>query len=311
MLILPIKKSVKVNPSKIIYIPNDRFAKKLFNLSDEDFRDACQEPTNLVEIKNHKKLGTIRSPFLIIVDEQFSFTLSEPLDQFDFDVLIICISEYHAGNYFITPAIIYRGLTGKIGRGDAEPSKDQLAAIMHSLEKLMFLKIEIFMNELCEKADYNAGKKFHIVAPILPAEYLTETIINGKSSTVIHLLEESPIWRIACLKNHQVLSFNSELLNIPRQQNTKLNIMVKFYVLRRVLEIIHHNLTSTITFLDVFKNCRIENADNKTKLRAREFMLAFFKHLKTKKIIKSFELTKKGNTFYSIKFTYSKPKKKS
>lgn len=310
MLILPIKKSVKVNPSKIIYIPNDRFAKKLFNLSDDDFHNACQEPIKLIEIKNHKKFGKISSPFLIIVDENLSFTLSEPLDQFDFDVLIVCISEYHAGNRYITPAIIYRSLTGKIGRCGTEPSKDQLAAIMQSLEKLMFLKIEITINELCEKADYNEKKNFHIVAPILPAEYITETIINGKSSTVIHLLEESPIWRIACLKNHQVLSFNAEILDIPRQQNTRLNIMVKFYVLRRVLEIILHNLTSTITFSDVFKNCRIETADNKTKLRAREFMLAFFEHLKTKGIIKSFELTKKGNTFYSIKFTYSKSKKK-
>lgn len=268
MLILPIKKSVKVNPSKIIYIPNDRFAKKLFNLNDKDFRDACQEPTNLIEIKNHKKLGTIRSPFLIIVDEQLSFTLSEPLDQFDFDVLIVCISEYHTGNHFITPAIIYRGLTGKVNKGaEAEPSKDQLATIMHSLKKLIFLKIEIFMNELSEKTDYNAGKKFHIVAPILPTEYTTETIINGKSSTVIHLLEESPIWRIACLKNHQILSFNAEILDIPRQQNTRLNIMVKFYVLKRILEIILHNLTSTITFPDVFKNCRIENTNNKTRRR--------------------------------------------
>ena len=305
------KKNAKINPSKVIYIPNDRLSKKLFNLSDEDFSDACQEPTNLIEIKNHKKFGKISSPFLIIVDEQLSFTLSEPLDQFDFDVLIICISEYHIGNYFITPAIIYRGLTGKVGRCDAEPSKDQLNAIMHSLEKLMFLKIDITMNELCKKTDYNNGKKFKIVAPILPAEYTTETIINGKSSTVIHLLEESPIWRIACLKNHQVLSFNSELLDIPRQQNTRLNIMVKFYVMKRVLEIILHNMTPTITFQDVFKNCRIENAHVETKRRVREFMLAFLEHLKTKKIIKSFELTKKGNTFYSIKFTYSKPKKKS
>ena len=200
----------------------------------------------LSRLKKHKKFGTIRSPFLIIVDEQLSFTLSEPLDQFDFDVLIVCISEYHAGNHFITPAIIYRGLTGKVNKGaEAEPSKDQLATIMHSLKKLMFLKIEIFMNELCEKTNYNDGKKFHIVAPILPAEYTTETIINGKSSTVIHLLEESPIWRIACLKNHQVLSFDAEILDIPHQQNTRLNIMVKFYVLRRVLEIILHNLTST------------------------------------------------------------------
>ena len=76
----------------------------------------------------------------------------------------------------------------------------------------------------------------------------------------------------------------------------------------RVQEIIaHKQLTPTITFNDVFTKARMENADNKTKLRAREFIKALFEHLLNQNIIDSFEVTKKHGAFYSIKFT--RPKK--
>ena len=304
------KKNVQIYPSRTLCVPNDRFAKVLFNLSNDDFSDTvnAQESANLIEMKNHKKFGNIYSPFRLYTEEGEIFTISEPLDQFDCDVLTVCISEFNVGNRYITPAIIYRGLTGKVGRSDAEPSKDQLANIIQSVEKLMRLQIDITMDDSCEKLNYNDGKSFRIVATLLPSEY-TATTVNGKESTVIHLLEASPIWKVAFVKNHQILSFNAELLDIPNQQNTKLNIMVKFYVLRRVLEIIAHKMTPSITFADVFRKCRIENADRKTKLRVREFMLAFFEHIQSKGIIKSYTLNKKGTGFYSVSITYSKPKK--
>lgn len=304
------KKNVQIYPAGTLCVPNDRFTKVLFNLSNDDFSDviASQESADLIEMKNHKKFGKIVSPFKLYTEEGEMFTISEPLDQFDCDVLTVCISEFNVGNRYITPAIIYRGLTGKVGRGDAEPSKDQRAAIMYSVEKLMRLQIDITMNDSCEKLNYNEGKPLHILSTLLPCEYIATTV-NGKESTVIHLLEVSPLWQIACLKNHQVLSFDAELLDIPNQQNTKLNIMIKFYVLRRVLEIIAHKMTPSVTFADVFKKCRIENAPRVTKLRAREFMLAFFEHLQAKEIIKSYTLNKKGTGFYSVSITYSKPKK--
>ena len=76
----------------------------------------------------------------------------------------------------------------------------------------------------------------------------------------------------------------------------------------RIQEIIlHKQLAPTITFVNVFKKLRIENADNKIKQRIREYMIAFFEHLKSKNIVKSFEVIKHGNTFYGIKFP--RPKK--
>ena len=303
---LPSKKNVQLYPSKNIYFPNDRFSKKITSFTEDNFNDMNEgESRNLIELKNHKKFGKIVSPFRIFVDEHSSFTLSEPIEQFDFAVLCSSISEYYIGNRYLTDSIIYRALTGKVGDNDANPSKDQLAAIMHSVEKLMFLKSEINMTDYCQKLKCNGGNSFEIISPLLPAKIITETTVNGKTSSVIQLLAESPLWQIACLKN-QFLSFAAELLNVPHQQNTKMNIELKNYSIHRIVEIKAHKLTPTLTFDDIFTKCRIDNADNKIKQRAREVITKFFEHLKAKKFIKSFEITKKGNSFYSIKFTYSK-----
>ena len=80
-------------------VPNDRFSKVLFNLTNDNFQDTCRAPISLVKMKKHKKFGKIISPFKIYVDETAKFTLSEPLNQFDCDVLIVCISEYRAGKW--------------------------------------------------------------------------------------------------------------------------------------------------------------------------------------------------------------------
>lgn len=300
------KKNVQIYPARTLCFPNDRFTKVLFNLSNDDFRYVItsQESVDLMEMKNHKKFGKIVSSFKLYTGEGEMFTISEPLDQFDCAVLTVCTSEFNVGNRYITPAIIYRGLTGKVGRGDAEPSKDQLANIIRSVEKLMRLRIDIVMNDICEKFNYNEGNRFHIVANLLPCEYTTTTTINGRKANVIHLLEASPIWQIARLKNQQVISCEAELLDIPQHKNSRLNIMVKFYVLRRVLEIIAHKMTASIRFADVFRKCRIERADGKTKLRVREFMVNFFEHLRGNKVIKNYSVNKEGGRFYSVSISY-------
>lgn len=301
------KLNVQIYPSKTIYFPNDRFSKKITTFTKDNFKNMNEgEALKLVELKNHKKFGKIVSPFRIYVDENSSFTLSEPINQFDFAILCACVSEYHIDNHYTTPAIIHRALTGKVNKGsEAEPSKDQLANIMNSIEKLMFLKSKINMTDYCQKLKCNDGNAFEILSPLLPCKIITETTINGKASIVIQFTDVSPFWQIASLKN-QFLSFDAELLDVPHQQNTKMNIELKNYSIHRIVEIKAHNLTPTLTFDDIFFKCRIENTNADKKRDARNVLTKFFKHLQAKNFIKSFELTKKGNPFYSIKFTYSK-----
>ena len=101
-----------------------------------------------------------------------------------------------------------------------------------------------------------------------------------------------------------MLTYDAELLDVPYQNNSPTIIAAKNYVMRRIQEIKLHKMTPTITFADIFKKCRIENADNKVKQRIRENIIKLFENLKSKNHIKSFEVVKKRNTFYSIKITY-------
>ena len=85
-----------------------------------------------------------------------------------------------------------------------------------------------------------------------------------------------------------------------------MNIVVKNYVMQRIQEIKLHKMTPVITFDDIFQKCRLENSNRKKKLDARNAIMEFLEYLKSQSEIKNFELTKRGNSFYSIKFSYSK-----
>ena len=301
-------KNVQVYPSKILCIPNDIFSKRLFNLGNDDYQQALDERKTLevVEKKNHYKFGDVITPFRIRVDDNADFTISEPLDQFDFAVLCACISEWQNKNRYTTPSIIYRAVSGKVGDYDANPSKIQLTDILQSVDKLMRTQIGINMTKACENLKYNGGTAFKVVSAILPCKRVTETTINGQISTAISFDRESPLWEIAAkVKNHQVLSCDAELLNVPGQQNTRMNIAVKFYVLRRVLEILAHRkqMVPIITFADVFQKCRLTSASRDKKCDARNVILKFVEHLQNEKLIKSFTLEKKGISSYAISLT--------
>ena len=310
--------NVQIYPNKNFCYPNDIFSKRLFELSDDDYHKALKERTILTvtDKRNHRRFGNVTTRFRIRINETAEFTITDAFDQFDFAVLCACISEWIKGNRFTTPAIIYRAITGKVGRGDAEPGKTQLADILHSLNKLMITQIAVNMSDACEYLKYNNGTDYKVISAVLPCKRITEitingnpvigTTINGKQTTVISFNRESPLWEIACrIKNQQVLSCDTSLLDVPNITNSRMNIAVKFYVVRRVLEIIAHprQMTPSITFADVFQKCRLTKANKMTKLRVRKLITAIFEHLTSLNIIKAYHTNKNSIEYYSISFT--------
>jgi|GEM_PF-1654777 len=305
------KINVQVYPNKQRIVPNCKIAKTISNLTDQQFDDMIQkgDSRGIIEKKHHKKFGDIITAYRIVSDNEYDDS-SDPLSEFDRDVLSVCISEWEVGNRYTTPAIIYRGLTGKVNKNtDAMPSKDQYAAIIHSIKKLISITLDTELSDVNEQLNYNDGKSQKIFSPLLPAE-LISTFVNGQSiSDVVNFLSESPVMTIARPRK-QLLTFDASILDIPKQQNTKMNITAKNYVMCRIQEIKLHKLQPIITFADVFQKCRIENADNKTKLRVRQLIIDFMEHLKSKGEIRGFEVTKKAQTFHSVKFSYSSKSKK-
>ena len=308
--------NIQLHPTRKMVLPNDRVTKKIFSApSPERYRKRITGEAlhNVIEMEKHPKFGEILTPVQyhvapVVAAEDPS--VMEILSQFDNDVANVCISEWEAGNRYVTYSTIYRTLTGKVGESDANPSKVQLAAIKHSLKKLMNVKLEIFLYDVCEKLGYNNGEKKYIKGYIIPARFVDCTV-NGQKTSVIELTEESPILTMAHLKNDQLLTYNVELLNMPNQKNTPLNIALKHYAIRRVIETKMHpkQMFPAITFNDVLTKCHIADADNKKKHRVRESLKAVFEHLLNCGEIDSFQVNKKKGVFHSISFTFSKGKK--
>ena len=304
--------NIQLHPTRKIVVPNDRASKRYFVQRVEDYKDriAGKFALGVLEMKKHPKYKDLETAVVFSIDPAVVAkdpSVTEVLGRFDNDVANVCISEWEAGNRYTTPAIIYRAITGKVGRGDAEPSKNQLTDILNSLKVLMRLQIDYDLSTCCKQLGYNNGKPEHLISALLPAYYLQASTINGKDATVIAFDRESPLLQAAKIKNNQILSFDSNLLDVPHQQNTRMNISIKFYVLTRVLEVkLHKQLTPTVTFDDVFNKCRITNASRKTKHDAREIVMTLFEHLQEKEIIQSFELNKQKNASQNVKFSVSK-----
>ena len=307
--------NIQLHPTRKMVIPNDRASKRYFVQSLEDYEEYITGKSHLgvLEMKNNPKYKDIDTPVRFSIDPRVVAedpSVTEVLGRFDNDVANVCISEWEAGNRYVTYSTIYRTLTGRVGESDANPSKVQLAAIKHSLKKLMNIQLEIFFYDACTKLGYNNGEKKYIKDKIIPARFVDCTV-NGQKTTVIELTAESPLLTLARLKNNQIISYDVELLNTPNQKNTPLNIELKHYAIRRVMETKAHpkQMTPSITFADVLEKCRISDADNKKKHRVRESLKAVFEHLLDCGEIDSFQVNKKKGVFYSISFTFSKEKK--
>ena len=207
---------------------------------------------------------------------------------------------------------IYRVITGKVGDNDANPSKNQLADILSAFELLMRLQMNYDMSNYCQMTGCNDGNPIILISSLLPCRMLKLSRANGKDTSVIELLGESPLLLSAQIKNNQLLTYDNSLLNVRSMNNTRMNIATKHYSMRRVQESsLHRQMSPTIKLDDYFNKLRIENASNKTKMDARKILVTFFEHLQAKGVIKSFEVTKKGNAFDTFHFTPCKTAKKS
>lgn len=299
------KISGRIRPSRIRVELNDKLAKVIFKLSDNDSNDLINgEIYQIIEKRNLNGYKEILTAFKIL--NEAGYQVIRPFKMLDRFVLSVCISEWLVGNRYTTVAVIYRALTGKIGT-DAKPSVTQRKVIIESLEILMSRIVDYGAEEVCSVMGYNSGNPFYGKGALLPATYVDFSALNGDNETLIFFTAEPPLLKMAKVKR-QLVSYDACLLNIPGQQNTSINIEAKNYTMLRIQEIIlHKQMTPTITFKDVFEKLRIENAHPEIKRRVREFMLTFFEHLETQGVVKSFEILKHGNTFYGIRFP--RPKK--
>ena len=297
--------SVNILPTTKMVVPNDKFCRTFFSLSQKEY-DIILANGGTIEECEKSKVGKIYSEFEVVLLDNYSCTI--PLNMFDKAVLIACDSEFIAGNKFTTPAIIYRNICGKSNGSKTEPPPEVLEAILASVRKMMCTQITYDMSLACKHLKYNNGESFKVTAPVLPCQYTTGIAVCGKETeNVIEFFRESPVMAIARAKNNQLLTFDKKLLDIPNKYNTLQNISIKHYILHRILEIkLHHNLRRSITFEDVFTKCNLLNADRRKKSRVRKEIVDIMTFLRSVNDISSFVVKKVGNKYHSIEFSFPK-----
>ena len=294
--------NVQIFPSRKRIEPNDKLTEKLFSMSTDTYEKILTDGNTfyLIEVKNHKKYGDILSPLCIkLINGYLDKT---PMDQFDRFVLAACISEWVKENTYTTPNIIYRHLTGKTG-SDSEAPDETKEEILQSIRRLMCTEITINMTDYCAKLGYNKGKPFELTSTMLPCSYAKGLIVNGQPSTVIKILDEPPLLKIARFKA-QLLTYEEKLLDVPHQHNSIDIITIKNYVMQRIQEIIKHKLTPTIRFDDVFEKCGLIDIRNNKKMRMRKVIVELMEHIKSNGEIVSYTINKEQNKFSSISIQY-------
>lgn len=293
----------QVIPNRDRICLNDKATKILFNLTQEKYSALLNGKTrNVIEKNNYKKQGTIKSGYRL--ENAEGYTNIAPLDEYARAILDVAISEYDNGNRIISLAMIQRGLSGKVAKNlEINVNKNQLSDIKAAVDMLMCTQYDPDILQAYENLDYD-GAETITKAAILPCKR-TRKKINGQLTDLIYITDESPLYKQAKIKG-QLLTYPADLLDVPNQNNTRLVVMLKNYTLRRVAECKQHakNLKPILTIDDIFTKCRIKDAGAKAKFDARTTIEKLFAHLQAKGYIKSYEWTKKGNAFYSIKFTF-------
>ena len=293
------KKNFQIMPIKMRFVPNFKLCKVIYNLQQEKFSNIVVDGQGrkIIEKKNVKGYGDIVTDYHITNDDSCDNT--DPLNEFDYAVFSACLSYFDKGDRCISLGIIYRAMTGKTTEsGKGKVPSEIRKSILLSLKKLIGTVIEIDETQVNAAFDY-AKSDSKKCSAILPAHF-DETLINGNDASVVFFDRISPLMKIA-KQRKQLLSYSPTLLDAPGIRNSFMNIMLKNYVIRRVAEIkIHKNLRKIITFADVFRKCRIDNASRKTKMDARNVIIKFFEHLQAEGFIKSFETVNEKKTLYSV-----------
>ena len=284
--------------------PNDKVNKRFFDMTDKQ-----HERGELIINESRKgSKNIIKTPIHL---EYTRYTekimATRPrFNAFDREILYACISEQIEGNMATTINSIYRLITGDSGR--RKPTDQMTKLIRQSIDKLLFCDVTIDLTEVCLKYGYNKGKPCVLHSAILPGQYLEGAIVNGEASTVITFYEESPLFLAAEIKNQQLLTYEKNLLDVPVRNSPEV-IVMKNYILRRIQEIIIHNLTPTITFDDVFTKNQITDLTPTQKMRYRDYICKMFDFWIEKKLISKYVVNKEQHIPISISFAYKKNKK--
>ena len=299
---------LQLYPSKKFVITTDKLKKDIFDTNDDSTeRDVVESE---------------RSDIVTPLDVRFSSLGC--LNAFDELVFDVCMSEQYHGNNHTTLSIIHRAMGGsKTNFYPAEKEK-----ILQSIRKLADTWIKFDCSDCFKKFGYNDGKSYKYEGYLLPLEFVMSTVNGQLDSAVIHFLRKTPLLDVATMKGQIATTYDFSLLNVPKLKNTENVLIVKGYLLRRIIQTVGSHkphkkhftgrqpggkfsfkqakkLPKIIKLDTLFSQCGLSDADKWQKQDVRKTITKILDHFMAKGIITEWRFTKKDGKFYSITFEFS------
>ena len=297
------KANIKISKVDKIIIPQDKIGYILLNKVNE-----LSDIEGVIEDKRSKAKSylSIEAP-------------NNDLNLFDVCIFLAAIAQQQAGNECTTAAILYRTLGGN----PTNLSSKQREKILKSIEKLIFTKFKYgFIDDVLKsKSKWKIDKEFEengysYVGALLPAEIVAEKINSNLTRDAIRFLDESPIFKIAKMKN-QLAKFDAELLDVPKLSCTETSTRLKIELLdtvSRLRRIDKRNKKSRkgnksdkvkkylqLSLKNLYENCGLSQEKNR-QCEYRKMLEKILNHFKNCGFIKAWQFAKTGNNFTHINF---------
>lgn len=272
-------------------VPCDKMSRLPFTFTAEEFIDIVTNNRELGCLEDDKKTVT---PYWLA--QCTEYTNLKPLDAFHREVFFVLISAYEQGYRNVSFSMAIDVMTGD---KKSRVHKEQFEAIESAVRTLQNTSITVDLSALF-KAMPNYRKNYkgsaHLTGYLLPC-HIVDAELNGQRTIVIELIAESPLMTVAKIKK-QFFTYDIAPLKIPNQNNTRLGLTVKNWLLRRVMLSKKRGLSKKILFDSFYENCGLEKASRSTKQNARKFLFDTLDAFKAEGTIDGYDVERGTNNAY-------------
>jgi len=281
------------------YITNN----KLSNEITKDFVNKGEQ--ELIVIRNTRKKGDIITYNTLTYDDKnISITGRHVFTAYDRTVHNAVCSLYVAGNDTMTPAMVYRTMTGMSETEYISPKA--LETVRNSIDKSRFLKLTVDFTEEAKARNMDI-KKAKIEDYLLNAKKIWVKTTNNEVEA--YKINATPTLYQYAQTTNQILSIPLKLLDTKEAtRNTEEIIPIKEYLVRRI-EIMKHDKTMSnkILYGTIFEEVGIVITDKKQKTRMREYITSILSLWKIRdNYINDFKEYKERNSIKGVEIFVNK-----
>lgn len=263
---------------------------KVSNFITQNMLDAGEQ---LLELEKKGRIKRQIRTKVTFSYEGIDILTKKEFSLFDQEVHDAVVTLYMANNQFISPAMVYRAMTGKTHSEYINAGK--LKEIEESIDKCMWSRLSI---DASEEASIYGYEQAIYSGQLLAAEKVMMKM-GGKQVTAYKILTEPLLYRYA-KSGKQIAAVDIKLLDTPVVKTSNI-IVLQGYLLRQIESMkSDRNCERMIKFEDIYKAMGVR-LDQRTEVkRIREAVREILGYWKEKSYICTFEYIKKGNTFLGV-----------